>query len=157
MKTLIVYFSYAGNTALAAEHLKAALNAETLELKLSNEKKRTKPGKFFWAMSLMFSKKAMLKPYNVDINAYDLVVLGTPVWGGHPSPVIAAFLNQTKFHGKKIALLCCHASGPGKVFDEFTTLLPENTIIGKIDLHSPSKMQVTELKQKIDEWVKLLC
>jgi len=157
VRTLIAYYSYGGSTALVAGHLKSTLNADTLEIKTVDQKKRWGPGKFLWPIFIsMKKKKPALKPFTLDIKKYDLIILGGPVWAGKPSVVLTTFLEQAKITGKKIALYCCHAGGPGEALNQIKALLPGNTFIGEIDFAKTAKTGSAELKQKIDEWSKTL-
>ena len=155
MKTLIIYFSYGRNTARIADMLKSGLDAQTLEIKYLKEKKRRGAGKFIWALFQMFhNRKPKIKPYEVDINAWDLIILGTPVWGSGPSPVMRSFLDQTKISGKKIALFCTHAGSMGNCNDQLEAMLPGNTVLGKTDFLFKKGCDPEQLKQKADEWIR---
>jgi flavodoxin len=157
MKTAVIYYSYDGNGVLIAEALKAELSADIFRIETLDDKKRTGFAKYFWGGSqVVMGKKPPLKPLSVDIGAYDLVVLGTPVWASSPAPAIASFLGKNSITGKKIALFCCHGGGKGKSLDKFKAMLSGNTIVGEIDFKAPARMKSTELKQKISEWVKTL-
>jgi flavodoxin len=155
MKTLIVYFSYEGNSALIAELIKAALpEADTLELKPVDDKKREGLAKFAWGgMQVMTHAKPKLKPYTAAIDQYDLIILGTPVWAGSYSPAMASFLSQTKISGKKLALFCCHAGGKGKALDKLKAALAGNTVVGEIDFNNPRKLDREETARRIQGWV----
>jgi flavodoxin len=157
MKTAVIYYSCTGNSTLVAEILKAELNADTFRIETLDDKKRKGFALMFWGGSQVFTgKKPPLKPLSVDISAYDLVILGTPVWAGSPSPALASFLDTNSITGKKIALFCCHGGGKGKALDKLKALLNGNTIIGEIDFIVPARMDRAVLKQKIGEWVKTL-
>jgi flavodoxin len=157
VKTAVIYFSYEGNCALVAESIKAALNADVFEIKIRDGKKRTGFAKYFWGcLEVMTNKKPELLPLSIDINAFDLIILGTPVWAGSPTPAMVSFLSKTGIAGKKIALFCCHAGGKGKVFNKLKAMLPGNTIAGEIDFDKAAKEESAGLKQKISEWAKTL-
>ncbi|MDR0450810.1 MAG: flavodoxin [Treponema sp.] len=157
MKTLIVYYSYEGNCALAAETLKELLNADILEIKTEDEKKRKGPAKYFWGGRQVFSHiKPALKPYSFDAGPWDLIVLGTPVWAGSPAPAMVSFLDKTKISGKRIALFVCHAGGMGKALEKLKALLPLNSIAGEIGLVNPLRQGKQELKAKLEAWVREL-
>jgi flavodoxin len=154
MKTLIVYFSYEGNSALIAELIKAAVpEADTLELKPEDDRKREGLAKFIWGgRQVMTHAKPKLKPYTAEIDQYDLIILGTPVWAGSYSPAMASFLSQTKISGKKLALYCCHAGGKGKALDKLKAALAGNTIVGEIDFNNPRKLNREETAKRVQDW-----
>ena len=157
MKTAIIYYSYEGNSVLVADLLKNELDAEIFEIKTVDTKKRKGFSLILWgAFQVMGNKKPELRSLPIDINAFDLIILGTPVWVGSPAPAMVSFLNQTKITGKKLALFCCHGGGMGKIFDKVKALLTENEIISEIDFKYPAKAGRDELKGKICDWAKTL-
>jgi flavodoxin len=155
MKTLVVYYSFEGNCGLVAEKIASCLGAEKLEIKTVDEKKRTGFSKYAWGGSQVFmKKKPALKPYMVEIDKWDLIILGAPVWAASPAPAMISFLSQTKITGKKLALFCCHAGGLGGALEKFKALLPGNIIVGEIDFSKAAQTDPNELKQKIEAWAK---
>ena len=155
MKTAIIYYSHDGNCALIAETLKIELNADVFRIETLDDKKRKGIFLMFWGGGQVFRGiKPPLKPLSVDINAYDLIILGTPVWAGSPTPAIASFLDKNSITGKKIALFCCHGGGKGKALDKLLALLSGNTVIGGIDFVYPAKADKAGIKQKLSEWAK---
>ena len=157
MKTAVIYYSYQGNCALVAEAIKTELNAEVFEVKTVDTKRRKGFPLILWGvLQVMTKKKPELQPLSIDINAFDLIILGVPVWAGSPAPAMVSFLDKTEIKGKKIALFCCHGGGKGNAFDKFKALLPGNTIAGEIDFVNPVKEGRAPLKEKIGEWTKTL-
>ena len=157
MKTALIYYSYEGNSALIAEAVKAGLAVDVFEIKTVNTKKRKGFTKYLWGgYQAVMGRKPALLPLSVDVNAYDLIILGTPVWAGSPAPALVSFLSKTAITGKKLALFCCHAGGKGKVFAKIKSRLPGNTFVGEIDFLNPALQEKTALKQKVVEWVKSL-
>jgi len=157
MKTAVIYYSYNGASAQVAEILKAELNADIFRTETMDSKKRKGISLIFWGGGqVVRGKKPPLKPLSVNISAYDLIILGTPVWAGSPAPAIVSFLSTNSIAGKKIALFCCHAGGMGEALNKLKALLGGNTVIGEIDFMNVVKMDRGELKQKISEWVKNL-
>ena len=153
MKTAIIYYSFEGNSAYIADIIKSALEADAFEIKTSDTKKRKGFAKYFWGgMQAVTRKKPELQPLSVDVDAYDLIILGTPVWAGSPAPAFASFLSGTRISGKKIALFCCHAGGKGKIFEKMKDLLFGNAFAGEMDFVNPSKGNPADLRKKITEW-----
>jgi flavodoxin len=156
MKTLVVFYSYDGNSALVVEELQKALGegCDTLELRIEDGTRRSGLAKYLWGGRMVFSRtNPTLKPYDTAIDGYDLVILGGPVWAGAPAPALQSFIAKTKPEGKKIGLFLCHGGGPGKSFDKLKALLPGNVIAGTIDFVNPAKQDRTAVAQKVGEWL----
>jgi multimeric flavodoxin WrbA len=123
---------------------------------MQDDKKRRGFMKILWGGGMVFKhKKPPLKPYTFDPSAYDLIIIGAPVWAGSPAPPIQTFLSETDISGKKIALFVCHGGGPGKAFAIFKALLSGNEIIAEADFLNPRKNS-GEIKRQIADWVKRL-
>ncbi|MDR2500391.1 MAG: NAD(P)H-dependent oxidoreductase [Treponema sp.] len=156
MKILIVYYSLDGNCAFTAEELRKALNASVLRLETLEEKKRTGLAKYFWGgRQILTHAKPPLKPYAVDLDAYELIIIGSPVWAGAPAPALGSFLDQTKIQDKKIALFCCHR-GPKHCLEKMKRLLPGNTVVGELDLVDPATRNRPRAAERIQEWARNL-
>jgi len=156
MKTAVVFYSLDGNCALVAQEIKTRLNADLIPLHTKDEKKRGKMGKFFWGGGMVFlNKKPPLKPYTFDPGAYDLIVIGVPVWAASPAPPVKTFLSETGIKNKKVAIFVCHAGGKGNALGKFKALLEGNEIAAAADFKEPAKGG-EELKNQIADWVKSL-
>ena len=156
MKVSVVFYSYDGNCAFAARQIGKLLNADIVQVQTIDEKKRRGVFKMIWGVMQVMSKKLPpLKPVDFDAAAYDLVILGAPVWASSPAPAMKAFLAQTKISRKKIALFLCHAGGMGDAMDKFKKLLTDNTVVSEIDFNSPVKNAENAIQQ-IETWVKVL-
>jgi len=157
MKTAIIYYSLDGNCSFVAEEIKNKLNADLIQLHLKNEKKRRGLSKFFWYGGLMFSKKnPPLKPYTFNPSAYELIVIGAPVWASSPAAPIKTFISETSITGKKIALFVCHAGGKRDALEKFKALLSGNEIVSEADFITPAKNKSEDIKKQISDWVKRL-
>lgn len=73
---------------------------------------RGQAGKFVYGgMTAIFGQKPKLKPYQVCIEDYDLIVIGTPVWAGRNAPPINTFLRDHPIKGKTAALFASSGGG----------------------------------------------
>ena len=114
MKSLVIYYSFSGNTRkvseVLAEYLKQKGEVEIIELKALDES-----DKFLIQAARGFRKKrAEIAPINFDLSQYDLVCLGTPVWGLGPSPAMNTFLDKCLgLEGKDIVIFTTYGSGAG--------------------------------------------
>ncbi len=114
MKSLIVYYSYTGNTGKVAEILKGILSkkgqAEIHQLKPIDESSNF----FVQAASASTGKRAKLQEERFNLSGYDLVCLGTPVWAFAPTPAINTYLDKVQnLDGKDAICFVTYASGAG--------------------------------------------
>ncbi|MEM1484880.1 flavodoxin [Oscillospiraceae bacterium PP1C4] len=157
MSTLVVYFSFDGNTKFIAEKIAKTINADVIELKTS--KKYPKKGfqKYFWGgQSVIFGEKPKLTNESIDLSRYKTIIIGTPIWAGLYTPPIKSFLSQYKIQDKLIALFACHGGGGAKkCFAKLKGELSENRMIGEIDFPEPRKNQ-EESSAKAAKWAASL-
>ncbi len=153
MKTLIVYYSYEGNTKIIAETIGKSIEADIMELK--PEKEMTSKGfmKYVWGgRAAVMKKKPVLVPLTHKMEDYDLIIFGTPVWAGTFAPTFNTLFSEHSLKNKKVALFCCHAGGMGKVFSNFEKSLEGNNIIDKIDIVEPITQKLEEKLDRAKEW-----
>lgn len=154
MKTLVVYYSFDGNCEFIAGEIGKILGADLLRLETVDEKKRTGLAKFVWGGRQVFTHhKPPLKPYEVTVEAYDLIIIGAPVWAGSPAPALNSFLARTRIVNKRLALFCCCAGSQGTFFDTVKATLPGNTFIGEIGFISPAK-DPQKARERIAGWLE---
>ena len=99
-QSLIVYYSWTGNTASVAQelHAQTGFALERIE--------EVKPRPFgslpMAAMGAWFHMKSAIKPLSVLLEDYDNLFLGIQVWAGNSTPAINAFLKRGNFKNKKV-------------------------------------------------------
>jgi len=114
MRSLIVCYSYSGNTrrvaALLGEALRQKGSVDTIELKALDES-----GNFFaQCLRALRHVKAKIQEANLDLAPYDTVCFGTPVWAFRPAPALNAYLDSCgSAAGKEIILFSTYGSGTG--------------------------------------------
>jgi flavodoxin len=115
-KILVVYYSRTGNTERVARDLASRLGAD-IE-KITDKKKRSGLlGILSISKDIMKQKGTEIEEIQKNPAGYDIVAIGTPVWGPIPASAVSAYLEKTK------------ADLPKAVF--FTTSgssTPENTV-----------------------------
>ena len=116
MKSMVVYYSYSGNTKKVAkvliEALKAKGEVEELELIASDEVKSF----FGQCARALKHTRAQIKEVNFDLSKYDLICFGTPVWAFGPAPALNTYLDKCSgIQGKNVILFSTYGSGAGKV------------------------------------------
>lgn len=141
MSALVVYFSFGGNTKLIAEKIAETVTADIVELKTSKKYPTEGFRKYFWGgKSVIFGEKPELTNEHIDLNRYDTIIIGTPVWAGSFAPPIKSFISQYQIRGKRVALFASHGGGGAeKCFTKLKEALSGNEFIGETDLVEPKK------------------
>jgi flavodoxin len=153
LNTLVIYYSFEGNTRLIAETIAEAANADILELRVRDD---IKPGafmKYVWGgREVVWHKRPDLLPFEKDPAGYDLLFIGTPVWAWTFSPALRTLFSSVRLRGKKIALFCCHGGSIGKTFERMSAQLSGNTILGTFDLMDPLKNDKEQNMGRAKDW-----
>ncbi|MBM3254778.1 MAG: flavodoxin [Candidatus Omnitrophica bacterium] len=114
MQSIVIYYSYSGNTKQVARVLAELLaqkgEVEEIELKCLDE-----PRSFFAQCKRAFRRvRGKIQEATLDLSGYDLVCLGTPVWALSPAPAINTCLDQAVgLGGKRAVLFTTYGSGTG--------------------------------------------
>ncbi len=109
MKTLIIYYSFTGNTRRLVSRLKEEHNADLVEV--FEEGNRSKAGAFTGGvMKSRKMKPAKLQPVKVDFSLYDRIIVAAPIWGGYPAPAFNSIIDMIP-EGSKIEILLTSSSG----------------------------------------------
>ena len=151
MNTLVVFFSFEGNTKLIAETIAKTIDADVLELKTSKKYPKEGLGKFFWGgKSVIFGEKPELINDSVDLSQYEMVLIGTPIWAGSCAPPVKSFISQYKLQGNRIALFASHGGGGAqKCFAKLKESLQDNEFIDEIAFFEPKKNPEESSKEAI--------
>lgn len=155
MKNLIVYYSYEGNTETLVDGMKDVINADVLRLEPVKEKKTKSLFRFFWGgMQVYMTKKPKLNKYDIDLEKYDNIIIGSPCWFGTYAPPINTFFSENEIKDKNIYLLMCHGGNLRKTWDNYEKALTGNKIISKLDLEYPIKNGIDKAREKVNKWIK---
>lgn len=153
MKNLIIYYSYEGNCEAIANAIKEEINADILYIEPIKEKKTKNLFRFIWGgIQVYMAKKPKLKPYNINIDSYDTIFIGSPVWFGTYAPPINTFLTENKINNKNIGIFICSGNNKRNTFVNFEKALKGNNIVGKLELVYPLKNDVESAKKEAKNW-----
>lgn len=150
-KVLVAYFSASGVTESVAQKLAEAAGADLYEIKpevpytKSDLDWMNKQSRSSVEMKDKSSRPA-IEDTNANVEAYDTVLLGFPIWWYVAPTIINTFLEQYDFSGKKIVLFATSGgSGFGKTVDGLKVSAPNATIVEGKMLNG--RLSVDELKQ----------
>ena len=154
-KTLIVYYSYSGTTQRVAEHLQKITGGDLYELTLTEPYTGTSNDVSDRVFQERDDKKMPeLSGKLPDIENYDRILIGTPVWNNSMSNPVAGYLQQTDFQGKQVALFWTYITNQGSTKKDFSRQV-QNGIVEK-GLTLRSAIDDDKLDHTLQNWVSNL-
>lgn len=154
-KKLVAYFSASGTTKKVAEMIAESAGADLFEIEPKvayTEADLNWMDKKSRSSVEMNDKKIRPEMVNtpLDVNAYDEVILGFPIWWYVAPTIVNTFLETYDFSGKKIVLFATSGgSGFGNTVRELQPSAPNAQIVEGRLINGASR-------QEINDWVKTL-
>lgn len=152
-KILVVYFSHSGSTREIANQIHTSVGGDIFEiqpevpypdnylllLKQAREERET-------------DYRPALKTKVENIASYDVIFIGSPIWGGTiPQPVVS-FLSEYDLSGKTIVPFCTYGgSGQGRSIADIAKLCPQSTVLEGFAMEG-NKVKTAQLE--IANWLK---
>ncbi|MDG6224467.1 MAG: flavodoxin [Candidatus Thermoplasmatota archaeon] len=140
MKSLVVYTSVSGGTRTIANEIASEIGASLVEVKgdhlhtgVEDVRIRTEPG-------------------SVDMEQFDLLFLGTPIWMWNPSPVLMTYLKKLNVKGKRLALFSTSEGDVRGAMEKLKSELEDNEVISIEDFLNP-KLKEEEMNRS-RTWAK---
>jgi flavodoxin len=148
-KSIVVYYSFSGNTRLIAEKISKSLQSEMFELipqkKIELDTLRDK--EFFKSCAKCIQLK--------DMSQYNHIIIGTPVWARTIPPPVRWFIENTREEiNGKVSFFCCHAGVIGDTFNYIQDFYKEK-FYQKKGFYQPLNNLINCFKEA-DKWIEEL-
>lgn len=75
-----------------------------------------------------------IKDININLDNYDEIILGTPVWCYRPSPAIRSFLTKYDLSGKTVIPFATNSGWLGKTFIRIKNISPNSNIKNNMNI-----------------------
>ena len=161
MRTAIVYYSMSGNTQYVAEKIAEKLSADIIRIESVKEYPNQGAQKFFWGgKSAIMGEKPKLQPYECNLEKYDRIIIGTPVWASNFAPPIRTFIHENRsISDKKIAVFTCFSGGGAeKAIDKMKKYIGVEKFEAELILVDPKENVKEEDDRKMEAFCsELLC
>lgn len=156
-KILVAYFSCTGNTSVLAEYAAESLHADLFEivpetpytdddLNYSNSDSRTS------IEQNDESARPAIAGSVENMEEYDIVFLGYPIWWGQAPKIISTFLESYSFDGKTIVPFCTSgSSGIGSSGSNLHGLTSED-----VTWLAGDRLPSDTSKEEMAEWIQNL-
>lgn len=163
MRIAIVYYSMSGNTKYVADKIADVIKASGEVDIIRIEPKKAYPDKgakkFFWGgKSAVMGETPALQPYEFNIEKYDRIIFGTPVWASNFVPPIRTFINDNPdVKDKKIAVFTCFSGGGAdKAIDKMKKYIGIEKFEAELILIDPKDKVKEEDDEKMVEFCTML-
>lgn len=104
MRSCVVFYSLQGSTVRLARAVAERLGSDTLELACVKPYPTKGPGRLaVGARDAIAGKAPALVPYAFDEHAYDLVIVGGPIWAGRMAAPLNTFVRDHDLSGARLA------------------------------------------------------
>ena len=153
-KTLVVYFSCTGTTELVAEYITEILGADSYQIV---------PEDPYTEADLAYDTNGRADQEQNDpdvrpaisggvenMDEYDTIILGYPIWHGQAPRIISTFLESYDFSGKTIVPFCTsHSSGVGSSADNLHSLCAES-----VEWRDGKRFESGVSKESVQKWIE---
>lgn len=152
-KTLVVYYSRTGNTEAMAKQIQTWTNADIIRI----ETVKAYPEGYQETTEVAKEEKnnnarPEIKGNAKDVDQYDTIFIGFPIWWGTYPMAIATFIDNHNLEGKTIIPFCTHGGGGvDQGFNDVKKLTPKS--IHKDGL-SLSGNRANNSKAEIEKWLR---
>lgn len=121
-RTLVVYYSRSGTTAHVGHAL--ARRLDTDEVVIQDQRAHGRVSAWRAALDRLLNTLPPIAPIAAPLENYDLIVLGTPVWGGRAAAPVRRFLKDYGPNLSAVAFFCTMGgSGAASTFEDMQARL----------------------------------
>lgn len=154
-KVLIVFYSLTGHTKVIANQLKKITGADVVELET------VKPYPTTYNAVVAQVRKENSTGYNPplktkipNLNQYDTILLGSPIWYGSVARPILTFLSENNLSGKTVAPFVTHGgTGLGETARTIKQYAPKANVVEGLDVWGS---QTESAQPKTEAWAKTI-
>ncbi len=130
-KTLIVYFSWSGNTRTVANIIHELTGSNIVEIEVEEPYSDVYNEVTARARQELDNDiHPVLRTRVENMDEYDTLIVGTPIWSSRLAPPVKSFLAGYDLAGKKIAPFCTHGgSGTAQSVNNIRKVCPDSEIL----------------------------
>ena len=151
MKSLVIYYSRSGNTKFVAQKIAEKIGADIEEV-IDKKNRRGWIGWLTAGRDATQGKETQIEETRFLPNNYDLIVVGTPIWNGRPTPAIRTYARKNDLSTKKVALFwTLNGSNDEKAAANTKALLANSKIVSTLAVTKALK-NPEEAENKLSVW-----
>lgn len=140
-KTLVVYYSYTNSIETIVNNLKTQIACDVVEIEPAEKGLKYEADNYKIGSALISAIRSnpddassypAIDPVDVNLDQYDTVIIGAPLWWSQMAAPLQTFLfhNGEKMAGKNIGLIVSsHSSGISGVEADLRRLIPDGRFL----------------------------
>lgn len=152
VKILLAYYSRTGNTQNVANQIHEIVGGDMVKIETVKAYPTDHDSILAQVIDELYSGyKPALSTVVDNIEKYDLIIIGHPIWWGHMPPPMMTFVSSYDFSGKRIAHFCTYSSS--KVTEsrsDLVRLCPNSIILESLAILGTS---VNNANDTIRNWL----
>lgn len=141
MQTIVIYHSDTGHTKDVAGYISRQTGADLVQVR--SRFPYTPVSRMVVGVRRALSgTEDPVDPASIDVSGYDCIVIGSPVWAGHPTPVInGAVAGLQGCAGKRavVFMTCCLAAGEAPRILRDSVMKRDIRVNGSIAVHGSER------------------
>lgn len=154
MKRLVVYYTRTGNTRKAAEAIAAACGGDLEEIREVGVRRAGIVGWLRAGRDGMRKRSVTIEALRRRAGDYDVVFVGSPVWGWNLAPAIRSYLEAADVTSRPIAFFCTMSgSGETGTFASMRSLVPGANVVGQLAIRERELGDPAALRDRVASWV----
>lgn len=156
-KSIILFYSFEGSTKKVGEFLSRELNVPYEEVKPVKDLGSKGFTKYVWGgRQVIMNVKPELMPIKANLEEYDTIFIGSPIWAGSFTPTIKTLLEDGLLKNKNIAFFYTSLGAPGKAESKIKEgVNKNNNLISSYGLTNVEK-DFENLKDGVLSWAKTI-
>lgn len=150
-KILVVYFSHTGNTKALGQQIRENVGGDVFEIEpVTPYPSETAEIRGRANTEKESSQFPPIKGKVQNINAYDIIFIGTPTWMGSYAVPISSFVAEHNLAGKTVVPFVTYNSNAGNSLEDMTKLFSSSKTLEGLSVKGT---EVNESKQQVTEWL----
>ena len=151
-KTIIVYYSWSGNTEIVANKIKKITGADIYKITTKIPYPNEYDDMVAQVKEDINNEKLPELNGSVDLSKYDNIIIGYPIWIGDMALPMKSFLSKNDLKGKDIAPFILN--GGSRVYKSISYIkevCPDSKVLNYMSI---KRKDVSNLDNKINNWIR---
>lgn len=128
-RTLVVFYSRTGTTQNLAHAIREELGCD-IDVIREDQRRSGVLGYLRSALDSTLQRPTALRRMTRDVSAYDLVIVGTPVWTASVSAPVRTYLEANRDRIRRVAFFCTHGgSGSARALRQMEQLCGRHPLV----------------------------